>query len=325
MSAIRLAYALAAPGVGNFGDVLGPLLVAAFSGREVAPAAPASLRRRLASIGTIAQSLALGTVDLWGTGAAGRNNPFAPQRGFPRRFATRLVAHALRGPFSARLLAEAGFATPGPFGDPGWLLPRLWPAPARPPRHELGVILHLSEVAARRPEAGPRPEFLRYQVPPGLAGAVRIISPLHRLDLTAMRAKLDEILDCRRILSTGLHGLILAEAYGRPCAAFDIHAGENGRLAVTTEAPLDHRIRDFYAGIGQKSALVLRQPRHGPTDWEAAIRFLDHEWSPVAFDASDLLAAFPAWYGRLSEGNLPAGVAELQARLRRILPGPSAG
>lgn len=321
MSAIPLAFAIAAPGVGNFGDVLGPLLVAAFSGREVTPAAPTSLRHRLAATGTIAQSFALGRVDLWGTGAAGRNNPFEPQHGFRRRFATRLVAHALRGPFSARLLAEAGFATPGPFGDPGWLLPRLWPAPPAPPRYELGVILHLSEVTARTPEAPARPVFLRYRVPPGLAGAVRIISPLHRMDLASMRAKLDEILSCRRILSTGLHGLILAEAYGRPCAGFDIHDGASGRVAVTTQAPLDHRIRDFYAGIGQETALILRQPRHAATDWEAAIRFLDREWSPVSFDACDLLASFPARHGGLSAEHLPAEMSELAARLRHVMPG----
>lgn len=319
MRPLPLDFSLVAPGIGNFGDSLGPLLVAAFSGREVVRAPRVSPWRRLAATGTNAQKFRLGTVDLWGTGAAGRNNPFEPQRGFPQHFATRLVPHALRGPFSARLLAEAGFGPPGAFGDPAWLLPRLWPAPPGPPRHELGVILHESEVAAPHPGAPANAEFLRYHLPPSLASTVRIISPLHALDVRSMRAKLDEMLDCRRLLSTGLHGLVLAEAYGRPCAAFDIHAGASARIPLTTETPLDHRIRDFYAGMGQDQALVLRQQRHLATDWEAAIRFLDREWSPLTFDTTALRQAFPERHGRLSDAHLPAGPAELEARLRHVM------
>lgn len=319
MTPIRLAFSVVGPGVGNLGDSLGPLLVAAYSGQEILPGARASPRRRFTSIGTNAQKLFLGTVDLWGTGAAGRNNPFEPQCGFARRWATRLVPHALRGPFSAALLEEAGHGRPLALGDPAWLLPRLWPAPLRPPRFELGVVLHETEVLGRHPDAPPHPDFLRYHLPPSLEAAVRIISPLHRLDPVSMRVKLNEMLDCRRLLSTGLHGLVLAETYGIPCAAFDIHAGTSGRFKVNTDAPLDHRLRDFYAGIGQSEVLVLRTQRHARTDWEGAMRFLDREWSRVTFDPTPLLQSFPARYGRLSETHFPAGIAELQRRLSHVM------
>lgn len=307
-------------GFGNFGDSLGPLLVAAFSDRTVARPHPLFWGHRLITIGTTAHLVSRCVADLWGTGAPGANSPFQLQRDFRPRWLTKLIPHALRGPFSAALLAEAGYGQPLALGEPAWLLPKLWPKPARPPRHELGVIIHLSEAANRHPGALAHPEFLRYHVAPELADTVRIITTVHALNASAMRAKLDEMLDCRRILSTGLHGLVLAEAYGLPCAAFDIHAGQSGRVSLTTEAPLDHRVRDFYAGIGQREALVLRQERHQPTDWEAAIRFLDREWSSVSFDATPLLESFPARYGRLSEANFPANMEELQARLSRVMP-----
>ncbi len=317
MNPTRLFYATPQPGLGNLGDTLGPVIVAALSGRVIRPAGQVSLLPRLASIGTIAQRLRFGWVDLWGSGAAGRESPFEMQRHLRRPWATHLVPHATRGPFSAALLAKAGFGHPAAFGDPAWLLPQIWPRTA-PPRFDLGVILHGSEVTAPRPDATARPEFRRYDVPPALAGAVRIISPLHAMELGALRGKLNEMLDCRRILSTSLHDLVLAEAYGIPCAAFDFHAGQSGRIAVTTDTPLDHRMRDFYAGVGQEHVLVLRQERHEATDWEAAIRFLDREWSGLTFDATPLLESFPRAHGRLSSTNLPAGMAELARRLRHV-------
>lgn len=321
MRSIRLDYLTDRPsGFGNLGDSLGPLLVAAFSDREVTRPHPWSWGHRLITIGTAAHLVRRCVADLWGTGAPGSNDPFAMQRHFQGQHFTRLVPHALRGPFSAALLAAAGHRMPLAMGDPAWLLPKLWPKPNRTPHFELGVVIHVSEMAAPHPDAPPHPEFLRYAVPPGLAGTVRIINTFHSLDALAMRAKLDEMLDCRRILSTGLHGLVLAEAYGLPCATFDIHAGESRRVGLTTQAPLDHRVRDFYAGIGQSEALVLRQERHRPTDWEATIRFLDREWSRITFDTAPLLESFPARYGRLSEANFPADMAEMQHRLRRVMP-----
>lgn len=307
-------------GFGNFGDSLGPLLIAAFSDREIIRPHRLFWGHRLITIGTTAHLVRRCIADLWGTGVGGSNNPFSMQRHFQARWLTRLIPHAVRGPFSAALLSAAGHGRPLATGDPAWLLPKLWPRPQRTPRYELGVIIHLSETAERHPDAPPHPEHRRYEVSPALAHTVRVINTVHALNASAMRAKLNEMLDCRRILSTGLHGLVLAEAYGIPCAAFDIHAGESGRVGLTTETPLDHRVRDFYAGIGQREALVLRQERHQPTEWEAAMRFLDREWSRVTFDATPLLESFPARYGRLSEANFPADMTGLQHRLRHIMP-----
>jgi hypothetical protein len=58
-------------------------------------------------------------------------------------------------------------------------------------------------------------------------------------------------------------------------------------------------MRDFYAGIGTRQVPVFRTERQLPTDWEAAMRFIDSHWSPTPFDAAPLLDAFPARFGRL--------------------------
>jgi pyruvyltransferase len=313
---IPLYFSRAAGGAGNLGDLLGPVIVAAFTARTIGWRPSRWPGRRLVSIGTVAQWLRFGTVDLWGTGAEGvRGDAAALPRGFRRPPLTRLLPHALRGPYSAALLEGAGFGRPRAYGDPAMLLPLLWPFPAPEKRWELGVVLHLSEVPARRPGGAPDPGYARYAVPEALRGAVRLIDPFVAADAAAIQAKVAEILACRRILSTGLHPLIIAEAYGVPCAQFDLHEGPSGRVAVDAAAPLDHRLRDFAAGMGRGDALVVRQPRERATDWEAAMGLIDAAWAPIRFDPAPLLESFPARWGEAAIAHLPPDLRTLQARL----------
>jgi len=304
--------------IGNFGDLLSPLLVAAFSGRPVRHVPYGSLRTRLVAIGTIGQRQRFGHSHVWGTGFGGQGDGFRIARGWRRPAFTRLSATALRGPFTAAMLRAEGIAAPAVFGDPALLLPRLWPGAEVEKRHELGVFLHESELIAASRDAvlladfRPRPEFRRYEVPAGLGGIVALYHTVVPRSVAGMRAALDRLLRCRRVLSTGLHALVLAEAYGIPCAAFDIHAGPHAMVAPEDDSqPLDHRMRDFYAGLGAPRVPVFRTERHLPTDWEAAIRFIDTHWSPTAYDPAPLLSAFPKAFGTV--GDMP--VAEVSDAL----------
>jgi hypothetical protein len=277
-SPIRLQYSGYKTGLNNFGDMLSPVIVAAFTGRHVQAVPSSGLGARLVAIGTIGQIQRFGHATFWGTGIGDVEDYFRVGRGFRRPSFTKLSATALRGPFSAAMFRAAGLDSPSVFGDPGLLVSRLW-ADLRPTkRYELGVYLHVSEVTSKAPDATPNTYV--------------------SANLAALREKVKEILACKRILSTGLHAQILAEAYGIPCATFDIHEGSSGLMAPDDETqPFDHRMRDFYAGIGVSRAPVFRQPRHLRTDWEAAIRFIDDHWTPKTFDTTRLIEAFPSGYG----------------------------
>lgn len=309
---IPLSHIRARAGVGNLGDLLSPLIVAALTGRRVRFVPSTWPGPRLAALGTIGQKQRLGTAHLWGTGFAGTGAGFHVARGWRCPRLTRLLPHALRGPFSAAMLRAAGLDPPAVFGDPAILLPRLRPAPPGPRRHALGVFLHITETDREAPDAGPRPEFRRYQVPPGLARAV-LVRPMHvAASLEGIAARLEELLACERVLSTSLHALVLAEAYGIPCAVFDVHPGPSGRMAPDDDAlPLDHRMRDVYAGAGARAVPVFRTERHRETDWEAAIRFIDAHWAPLRLDADALLEAFPARFGPLRATPLGEGLESL--------------
>ncbi len=277
----------------NLGDAIAPVIVHAISGLPVIARAFTSPARRLVAVGTIAQAQGAGAVHLWGTGLdpnrrgfGDRAAPFAPAPGTSYR------VHALRGPHSRRALLAQGIAAPPVYGDPAWFLPRVLPADG-PKRWDLGVVLHISELAQPGEEAVPRPELRRYAG--GEGDGVRLIGTYHAPGWPGFVAKLQEILACRRIVSTSFHGLILAEAYGIPCLYFP--GGREGPLRLAVEGGrdplLDHRFADFYRGAGRGLLAGYGQPAEAPARWDRVLAAVDRLWEPLDLGGEALFDAFP--------------------------------
>lgn len=280
----------------NLGDALSPVMVALLSGRPVRRVPFQSQTPRLAAVGTIGQNFAGGEVWFWGTGCS----PFATAAGQRARFTPdpgmRAHVRAARGPLSASLLGGGRLAA-RVFGDPVWLLPRFY-RPEVEKRWELGVIVHLSELADRATECHPRPELRRLRVPKALRDSVRLINTVVPISTAGMQARLDEILACRRIVSTSLHGLVFAESYGIPCLPFPAAGPAPGKagvfeVALTAEAAIDSRMVDLYMGVGRTRQPAWGQPRDAVPDWEAVIRAIDARWEPAAIDEDALIETFP--------------------------------
>lgn len=295
---IKMTWAPNLGALGNLGDMLSPLIIAALTGRQIAFRPHFWPGERLTALGTIGHSQVAGTVHVWGTGFQSQpRHRFSGQaRSMGWRF-TRYNVHAIRGPLSAQVLRLGGYSVPDIFGDPAWFLPGLWPDRSHK-TIELGVLLHKSEIDQNSMDIR-HPPFERYKIPTELAGSIKLFSLQIPRSVAAIANKIAEILSCKRILSTSLHGLVLAETYGIPCAAFDFHDGDSGRVRPFDESGLlDHRIRDFYAGLTCETIPVLRQKRHLRTDWDGAIRFIDTHWSPAdRYDPERFLAAFPEQLG----------------------------
>lgn len=307
--------------IGNLGDMASPIVVAALTGEPIRFTNIASVSTRLAAVGTIGHLLEFGKVHAWGTGFTGSDSGFGlpqrpPSRSLGRRFG-RILVHAARGPMSTAIARAAGATVTGEiWGDPVWLLPSIWPAQTIP-THDLGVVLHLTEV--ENPAFAPKPmDYARYGVDPDFSSRVKIIHPMTARSVAAVRAKVEEILSCRRILSTSLHGLLIAEAYGIPCAAFDLHSGDSGLFDPwDAKHPLDHRMRDFHAGLGRARAVVVRRERGLATDWQAAMEQIDRDWRRAVYDSRPFLQAFPEIFGSVLER--PIGSV---AQLSRLVPLP---
>lgn len=164
----------------NWGDWLTPYLLQHYSDLNTRWVSPEVAG--LISVGSI-----VGHVDPEWRGAILGAGKLRESDQVPRR------AHifALRGPLTAQ-------GIPGDYalGDPGLIADELVPLPVR--THRLGILPHWSDEVLVN-----RPEFLKYDP--------LIISPLWDAPdvVTAIGS-------CDKIVTSSLHGLILADAFGIP-------------------------------------------------------------------------------------------------------------
>lgn len=171
----------------NWGDALSPVLARMLSGLPVKHMAWHHQHRYLA-IGSIL-SHANGWAEVWGSGFLWPEEKVLepPQ-----------AVHAVRGPRSRAKLLEQGIDCPEIFGDPALLLPSFF-NPQVPKRRAVGIIPHYIDKD--------HPWLERYGQDP----QVRII------DVEGDIFKfVEDVKSCELIVSSSLHGLICADAYGIP-------------------------------------------------------------------------------------------------------------
>lgn len=281
----------------NFGDALSPVMVALLTGAAIERVSTRSAATRLAAVGTIGHGFAKGQTWFWGTGCSIWRNPFSPteeREPFTVPEDSEFIVTATRGPLSERLLAGLNGARPGVYGDPVWLLPRFY-RPHVQKRWKLGVILHLSELADRSNEAHPKAGMKRFGIPEDMADDVHLITTCTPIDVAALGAKIDEILACERIVSTSLHGMVIAESYGIPCLYFSPLGAQPGPAlrSLDVERGVDPRIVDLYTGMGFQDLMTYAQPRAEVTDWADVIAAVDRFWQPKSIDEEALMNALP--------------------------------
>lgn len=191
---IRLYYWADAP---NFGDALSAAVVSWLADRPVEHA-PKTQPGKLLGIGSILQSALDGDV-VFGSGA----HPVGYEgfwRGWKNAGAKPTVL-AVRGPLSRDLLLARDIACPPVFGDPAILLPRFYKPRSRRGQYKIGLVPHLAD--GEKFKHFPRSD------------EVKVIKVWH-----AWQDVVDEIHACERIISSSLHGLIVAESLGIPATWF---------------------------------------------------------------------------------------------------------
>ena len=171
----------------NFGDKLGPWLIQRITGKPVEFSAGSDSDPVHVSTGSILNVSVNGSV-VWGAGFARCTDP--------------VVSHsricAVRGPQSRAKLLAYGIECPNVFGDPAILLPRFLQG-SKTKRDCLAVIPHYADYYAVKEAYG------------ALAG-VQVV----RLK-DSVEEVVRQITECSAAISSSLHGMIAAHAYGIPC------------------------------------------------------------------------------------------------------------
>ena len=200
----------------NIGDQLSPLIVGFMRERLRLSDMPAkSLRRiHLMALGSLIGMRRFDAV-IWGSGIHCQETAENVAR---RQNYVHYDVRIVRGPVTAEILKKAGYEVPDVYGDPAVLMPLIYESPVREKKYPVSVIPHVGTPAALLPEG------------------VHVI----RTETDDYRAFIDEIVSSERIISSSLHGIILAEAYGVP-AVFCAEGMENEKMKFT----------DWYAATGR--------------------------------------------------------------------------
>ncbi|MCK9795022.1 LicD family protein [Isoptericola sp. 4D.3] len=239
----------------NFGDLLSPWLVEKMTGREVVVAD--RKKPHYVVIGSIINQATARSV-VWGSGTYGTEGKDEVS---PRARYT-----AVRGPLTrAKLGAHKGFGiqVPEVYGDPALLLP-LYYMPEVPITHEYGVVVRWSERRWAKATFGPGVKMIDFA----------------RSDVESV---VRELLSCRRIVTSSLHGLIVADAYGIP----------NAWLASDSPRGGVYKFYDYFASVEK-----FRNPQSfdltgGPVTKERLRDGLTFDGDAIRYDYRPLLDASP--------------------------------
>jgi pyruvyltransferase len=181
------------PSARNFGDALTPWLIWKISGEYPVFAWPDECVRKYLVVGSIIEFATVTTI-VWGSGLMSRHNCIAP--------GTTILA--VRGPITRQRALECGARCPPVYGDPALLLPRLYKPTPSSERVLVGIVPHYFD----------KPKVFAYWRPPDTCKLIDIQQPIERV--------IDEITACSYIMSSSLHGLIVAHAYGIPALWIDL-------------------------------------------------------------------------------------------------------
>lgn len=281
---INLAYASSIPERpwANFGDSLNPILMHLLTGAKIAHADFDQNIPRLAAIGTILQDFSSGELDVWGTGLDVTQTSVAPSaRHFdPSLTGINYKIHAVRGMITNSVLRAAGIHTNNIYGDPAILLKKMLNTYVGSQKTgKIGVVCHLSELAVYDDSTTPIPDIARYHFD---SDDIFLISTVVKPEPIAILEKIKEIASCSYILSTSLHGLIIADIFETPCAQISDANLAHGNYSIHDyRAIVDHRFRDYYSGMRQNDLPIFFAPVSERMDTSVIKAFLDSAWRPL--------------------------------------------
>jgi hypothetical protein len=180
----------------NFGDTVGPWLVQHLTGQPVVNSRWVSPQRpSLFTVGSVVGHLGFAGHQLWGSGVI---EPLGENKVAQIRPNKPAAIHAVRGALSRReLMQKLDWEVPEVYGDPALLLPRyLTPGGFAKAAGKVAVVPHYSH---RKHFAGVRSPGLR--LVDARDGLERVVT---------------QIANASHCVSTSLHGVIVAQAYGVP-------------------------------------------------------------------------------------------------------------
>lgn len=244
----------------NFGDALNVFFVKYLSGRAIFPARLLAFTRyknetSYGIIGSVCQMSRPQSI-IWGAG-------FIGDRFVREHFVFPSKVLAVRGPLSRAVYRDKGIACPEIYGDPALLLPLIYDPPVSP-AYDYGIIPHYVDWNA------PWVEQYRGQ------SNILVINIMIKDDYVLF---VKQLKSCRHIVSSSLHGLILAHAYRIPAVAIKLSEEVTGG---------DFKFNDYLLSVGKQTAERI-DPHAAGLD----VTDLTYDKEPINIDLAPLIQACP--------------------------------
>lgn len=233
----------------NFGDVLSPVIVDwMLKQKGLSLESPTKKHYAfLSSLGSILFYKPYLKKTMWGSGSFDRN-PYTKLN----KFFAKVDIRCLRGPLTEKHFLKAGVIKKplGVYGDPGILMPLVYPCNVEK-KYEFSVIPHWKE---------------------------KIDTKYHLISMKTRDWKktIEEICASKLVISSSLHGIIIAEAYGVP--AIWLHNDESDQG--------EFKYFDYYLSTGRRNPIKVASIEEGLALKEVAIPDLSNL-------KSNLLESFP--------------------------------
>lgn len=219
--------------VGNYGDLLSRYIVEKLSGRKVIKYSGNNIYH-LCAIGSVLNRRQICSNALvWGSGFINPQNSRCKMlltkfRQKLRGKAGKPLYLAVRGPKSRDILLQNGYQCPAIYGDPALIMPVLYPKNTSK-KYKLGIVLHFVHDKFANVFSGLK--------------SCKVIDINRKYE--EINNFVDELTSCDMILSSSLHGLIIANAYGIPSVRLKI----TGKPIATSEYKDDFKFEDYIAGL----------------------------------------------------------------------------
>lgn len=242
-------WALKAQGeIDNYGDILAPFLAEKLSGKKVVKVSHPMHRwykwviRHYVTVGSIICAASKNSI-VWGSGIIKQNENVR---------AAKFVA--VRGPRTRKRLLELGYQVPEVYGDPALLLPKFIPNNVEK-KYILGIIPHYVDYDAI---------VTRFKDD----ATIKVIN----LMTNDVVKTTQEILECKQIISSSLHGVIVSHAYEIPALWVKFSnklAGDNVKFYDYFESlnipyskefyinPSESSIADFEKLLSENTSILL--------------------------------------------------------------------
>lgn len=241
----------------NWGDDVNAILCKMISGKKVIPYQYSWFKRKhYTCIGSVLQWYSSKDAIVWGSGLLDYckivEKPFK--------------VYAVRGPLTRQCLLNNNIECPEIYGDPALLFPYYY-YPQIKKTFQVGVICHKSEIKEIKGKLSDNNSVL----------FIDIVKYGRWSDF------IDKILSCEVILSSSLHGIIIADAYAIP-NQWSTFTEKNAEGA-------EFKFHDYFLSVEKnidKPSKILSF-----TDIDNVVKMVLQNWSKPKFDKDKLLSVCP--------------------------------